>query len=300
MKTITVRSYPSPLSRVCLGTGSMGELGLTGKPKEAAFDILDAYYQLGGRLLDTANIYGRWGVDKTNASEKIIGAWLKERKITDTTIITKACHYDLETPSISRVDSISLKKDIEESRTALGLDKLHIILLHRDNEALDIRSIVDFCVSLVNEGKASRFGFSNFKAHRVKEAIEYLGKDWDKYFVGVSNEWSLAMDGTENYYPPTQMIATDNALREVQAEYKFSLFPYSSIAHGFFSKLQQCNAVYDGFWHNTEDFSGNKEWLTDKNGSMYNHLICLCQKNNISISMLSLAYYLHNPIQFLL
>lgn len=295
MNTISVRTYPVTLSRVCLGTAGLGANGLSGEPMEQAFAILDAYYSLGGRFLDTAHVYGRWGVDRTNASEQVIGRWLRERQITDMVITTKACHYDPDFHDVSRVDRNSLLADVEGSRASLGMDRLDILLLHRDNEAVDVRTIVDFCVPLVDEGKVTRFGFSNFRAHRVKTAIDYLGKDWDRYFVGVSNEWSLAMDGAENYNPPDGMAPTDGALRDVQAEYRFPLFPFSSIAHGFFTKLQKCGASFDGEWRNTDGFSGNKAWLTAKNGHAYNRLCGLSAETGVSVGMLSLAYLLSQP-----
>jgi len=292
MKTLNVRTYPVPLSRVCLGTASMGAAGLSGEPVEKAFEILDAYYALGGRFLDTANVYGRWGVDHTNASELVIGRWMKERQITDTVITTKACHWAPEAPDVSRVNADALRRDVEESRASLGMDKLDILLLHRDNEDADIRTIVDFCVPLADEGKITRFGFSNFRADRVKTAMEYLGADRDRYFAGVSNEQSLAMDGAENYRPGSGMVATDAALLDVQKQYRFPLFPFSSIAHGFFTKLQRCGAVYDGGWRNTDEFRGNRAWLTAKNGAVYNRLTALSAETGISLSMLSLAYLL--------
>ena len=295
MNTISLGTYPVPLSRICLGTASMGNDGLTGEPLAQAFAILDAYYAMGGRFLDTANVYGRWGVDRTNASEQILGRWLKERKITDMVITTKACHWAPDAPDVSRVTADAMAHDVEESRTSLGLDKLDILLLHRDNEETDIRRIVDFCVPYVDKGIIERFGFSNFRADRVKTAIEYLGADWNRYFVGVSNEQSLAMDGADGYAPGAGMIATDAALRDVQAEYAFPLFPYSSIAHGFFTKLQRCGAVYDGAWKNTDDFRGNKAWLTAKNGAAYNTLLARSAETGISLSMLSLGYLLAQP-----
>lgn len=295
MNTLTVRTYPAPLSRVCLGTAAMGADGLTGEPVDRAFAILDAYYAIGGRFLDTANVYGRWGVDRTNASEQVIRRWLRERQITDMVVTTKACHYAPENPSVSRVDADALRHDVEESRMSLGMDTLDILLLHRDNEAVDIRTIVDFCVPLINEGKVTRLGFSNFRADRVKTAIEYLGADWERYFIGVSNEWSLAMDGAENYMPSAGMIATDADLRAVQSEYRFPLFPYSSIAHGFFTRLQKCGAVYDGTWRNTDGFTGNKSWLTPANGRAYNRLCAYSAETGISTGMLSLAYLLAQP-----
>lgn len=292
MKTLTVCTYPVPLSRVCLGTADFGNAGLTGEPLEKAFAILDAYYAMGGRFLDTANVYGRWGVDRTNASELVLGQWLKERRITDMVVTTKACHWAPEAPDVSRVNADALAQDVEESRASLGMDKLDILLLHRDNEDADIRTIVDFCVPLVDGGKVTRFGFSNFRAARVKTAIDYLGGDWERYFAGVSNEQSLAMDGAENYRPGSGMVATDTALLDVQKQYRFPLFPFSSIAHGFFTKLQRCGAVYDGEWRNTDEFRGNKAWLTAKNGRAYNRLRAYSAETGISLTMLSLAYLL--------
>lgn len=292
MRKVTTKTYPAPLSRVCLGTGALGDRGLTGEGREWAFSILDAYYCLGGRFLDTANIYGRWGKDNCNASERVIGMWLSDRNIRDMTVATKACHFEPDTPHISRVDRESLLKDAEESLAAFKTDKLDILFLHRDNEELDIRAIVDFCVPAVEKGLVTRFGFSNFKVERVKTAIEYMGEDYGKYFVGVSNEQSLAMDGADDYTPGVGMIATNRELISLSEKNGFILLPYSSIAHGFFSKLQKCGAVYENGWQNTEGFWGNRAWLTDKNGEAYNKLLTESEKTGISVNGLSLRYLL--------
>lgn len=273
-----------------LGTGSFGSGGLVGRPAELAFDILDAYYALGGRTLDTANVYGRWGVEHTNTSEILIGRWLSERGYDDVTVITKACHHAPSLPAVSRVNEKELLRDVEESIFSLGTGKLDVLLLHRDNEELDVREIIDFCTPLVDSGKVKRFGLSNFKTERIRTALDYLGDDRYNYIFGVSNEWSLAMDGAENYRPGDGMVPTDSALKTLKDEYDIPVIPYTSIAFGFFSKLRDCGAVYDGCWQNTEGFRGNRGWLTDKNGEAYNRLLALSEKTGISPAMLSLAY----------
>ena len=291
MRKIQLNTCPVPLSCLCLGTASMGSAGLTGEPVDKAFAILDTYYAMGGRFLDTANVYGRWGVDRTNASEIVIGRWIKERQITDMVVTTKACHYMPEAPQISRVTGTDMARDVEESRRSLGMDKLDICLLHRDNEETDIRTIVDFCVQQVEAGKVCRFGFSNYRAERVKTAIDYMGTDWQNYFVGVSNEWSLAMENAEEYNPPDGMVAVDQNLRQMAVEKGFGIFPFSSVAHGFFAKLQKCGAVYaDGGWSNTEEFRGRRDWLTDANGEAYNRLLAESASSGISVNTLSLRY----------
>ena len=293
MYNIELKTYPRPLSCLCLGTASMGSAGLTGEPLDRAFAILDTYYAMGGRFLDTANVYGRWGVDRTNASEIVIGLWRKSRQITDMVITTKACHYMPDAPQVSRVTGVDMERDIEESRLSLGMDKLDICLLHRDNEETDIRTIVEFCVHQVDAGKVTRFGFSNYRMERVQTAIAYMGDDWQKYFAGVSNEWSLAMENAEGYNPPDGMQPVDHALRQLAAEKGFGIFPFSSAAHGFFAKLQMCGAGYEnGIWSGTEGFRGRKEWLTPANGEAYNRLVKQSLETGESVNTLSIRYLL--------
>lgn len=296
MQTVSISTFPLPLSAFCLGTASFGSAGLTGEPLDKAFSILDAYYAMDGRFLDTANVYGRWGVDHINASELVIGRWLKERQISDMVITTKACHYMPENPTVSRVTAADMARDVEESRRSLGLDVLPICLLHRDNRDVDIRTIVDFCVSQVDCGNVLRFGFSNYTAGRVEKALDYLGADWQRYFVGVSNEWSLAMEGATDYTPPDGMVATDRALRELARDRGFVLLPFSSVAHGFFAKLERCGAVYEnGAWSHVEDFTGKRDWLTAKNGEAYRRLLDAVKETGLSVNTLSLRYLMEQP-----
>ncbi|MDR3144794.1 MAG: aldo/keto reductase, partial [Treponema sp.] len=67
------------VSVLCLGTVYFG----TAIPREAAFEQLDRFREGGGNFLDTAHIYADWLPGPGAASERTIGAWLKERRIRD-------------------------------------------------------------------------------------------------------------------------------------------------------------------------------------------------------------------------
>lgn len=233
----TVLRNGRALSGLCLGTASMGSEGLSGAPLQKAFAILDTYYAMGGRFLDTANVYGRWGVDHTNASEKCIGMWLADRGIADMTITSKCCHYLPEAHDTPRVNRECALADLEESRRSLGLDTIPIYLLHRDDRTRDIRYIVDFCVEMVDSGKIGAFGFSNYRLDRVRTAIDYLGADRKRVFAGLSNEWSLAMEGAEDYCPPDGMEPVTAELARYCADAELLILPFSAVAHGWFDKL---------------------------------------------------------------
>lgn len=291
MKTILHNGMA--LSKLCLGTASMGSNGLSGAPLASAFKILDTYYDMGGRFLDTANVYGRWGVDHTNASEKCIGMWLADRGITDMTITSKCCHYLPEAHDVSRVNKECALYDLDESRRALGIDKIPIYLLHRDNRNTDIRRIVDFCTEMVDSGKIGKFGLSNYRLDRVKEALDYLGADRERYFAGLSNEWSLAMEGAYDdtgYAPPDGMEAINKQLAEYCAKDNILITPFSAAAHGFFDKLARDGVTLGEDGRFVGKASYKPEWMTAENAKNYKILRTLARETGCSMTSISAAY----------
>lgn len=289
----TIRHNDKNYSIFCLGTASMGAEGLSGAPLDKAYAILDRYYEMGGRFLDTANVYGRWGVDHTNASEKCIGKWLKDRRVTDMTITSKCCHYLPEAHDVSRVNRACAFVDLDESRAALGMDTIPIYLLHRDNRTCDIRRIVDFCVEMVDTGKIGAFGFSNFRLNRVQTAIEYLGKEYRRYFAGLSNEWSLAMEGADNYQPPDGMEPVTEDLARFCEEKDILLLPFSAVAHGWFDKLERNGVSVDITGRFTGNTTYKPEWMTAENAKNYSILRNLRTITGCSMTVLSAAYLMH-------
>lgn len=286
----TVLRNGRALSGLCLGTASMGSEGLSGAPLQKAFAILDTYYAMGGRFLDTANVYGRWGVDHTNASEKCIGMWLADRGIADMTITSKCCHYLPEAHDTPRVNRECAFADLEESRRSLGLDTIPIYLLHRDDRSRDIRYIVDFCVEMVDSGKIGAFGFSNYRLDRVRTAIDYLGADRKRVFAGLSNEWSLAMEGAEDYCPPDGMEPVTAELARYCADAELLILPFSAVAHGWFDKLARDGVTVGADGRFVGIASYRPEWMTAGNARNYSLLQSLREETGCSMTALSAAY----------
>lgn len=279
LRKVQLPTYPTPLSAVCLGTARFGG----DYDEKKSFDLLDCYYGMGGRFLDTANVYGRWSGRGLNESELTVGKWLKERQITDMVITSKCVHWAPEAPSVSRVNREAAMRDLDESRKSLGLDEIPIYLTHRDNPEVDVRVIVDFMAEMVEKGRVKRFGFSNYTADRVRTAVEYMGNDWRKLFVGVSNEWSLHKEAViaeaggvvEN---PGEMIATDLNLWKLHRETGVPLIPYSAAANGFYAKVKDADS------------------LPQKEHEVY---ACLCgesEKTGVSVNAVSVAYILHSGV----
>ena len=238
IRKIRFDSFPELLSAVCYGCGRLGG----DYDDERSFALLDAYYAMGGRFLDTANCYGRWTASGMNESERCIGAWLRSRQVTDMIVTSKCCHYAFDAHDVSRVNRACAEADLEDSRRTLGLDTIPIYLTHRDDPSVDIRVIVDFLADMVKSGRVTRFGLSNYRADRIRAAIDYLGDGWRDWMVAASNEWSLheeclAMDRGGELPKGDGIVATSRDLWELHRETGLPLFSFSAAAGGFYEKL---------------------------------------------------------------
>lgn len=221
---------------ICLGTADFG----TKTSREEAFHILDCYVKLGGRLIDTANVYARWGKEKENLSEQYIGSWLRERKCYNNVIVaTKGGHYDLELPRISRVNEKCIRADIEESRRTLGVERIALYWVHKDNRELPVEELVDMMEGFVKEGLIERYGASNMKQDRAERARTYAKEKGYAGFCALQNRFSLAAinPGLPVWDDPGTVIPDESYL-EWHTQTQTPLFAYSAIAQGYFAKQQ--------------------------------------------------------------
>lgn len=151
-----------------LGTANLG-LGDTGRA--GAFDLLDAWVELGGRDIDTAAVYSDWVPGETGRSETIIGEWLAARGNRDSLrLVTKGAHPPLDNPKVSRCDAASIRNDVEQSLRRLRTDRIDLWLLHRDDPSIPAVEILETLHRLVAEGKILAVGCSNWTLPRIREA----------------------------------------------------------------------------------------------------------------------------------
>ncbi|MCF3649123.1 aldo/keto reductase [Synoicihabitans lomoniglobus] len=86
------------VSALCLGAGPFGSQ----LPAARAYDLLDAFVNVGGNFIDTAHIYGAWAPQGENGgcgnSEVTVGRWLRQNGHRDRMIVaTKGGHPDFAT-----------------------------------------------------------------------------------------------------------------------------------------------------------------------------------------------------------
>ena len=111
------------LDKVILGASSFG----ANISKELSYQMMDRYYEIGGRTIDTARFYAMWIHNGISKSEKTVGDWLRDRDVRDQmTIITKGGHPEYRNMQYSRLAPECIEYDINTSLCVLDLDYVDI------------------------------------------------------------------------------------------------------------------------------------------------------------------------------
>jgi aryl-alcohol dehydrogenase-like predicted oxidoreductase len=220
---------PLRVTNVALGTVRFG----TAIPEDEAFRILDRYVEAGGNIVDSAHIYAAWVPGGKGASESTIGAWLRRTGATGVIVSTKGGHPDLALMDTPRLSAADVRADLEESLDRLGLDRLDLYWLHRDDPAMPVPEIVDYLNELVGKGLVRAFGASNWVPARIEEARVYAARRGLTAFCASQVNFSLAT--ANDGFDRAGTLALDAGARAYHEGTGLPVAAYTSQAKGFFS-----------------------------------------------------------------
>ncbi len=225
--------YALDLPALTYGTANFERLD----SDDAYFELLDTYYNDGGRCLDTARVYCEWLEDGRDSSETVVGRWLKARNCRDEMIIcTKGGHPPVDNMEQSRLSREDIEYDISRSLEVMGLDYIDIYFLHRDDEQIPVSEIMPVMNDIVKSGRAHFIGASNWTTARIEEANRFaLENDMEPFRVSQIN-YSLAHSSTDTFGDPTVVCMN---LREFRwySRNNIPVMAYCPQAKGFFAKL---------------------------------------------------------------
>lgn len=277
MKNVKLNDTDLMASPLGLGTVNYG----TSVDKEAAKKQINQFIALGGNFLDTAHVYGDWVPGEKGRSERVIGQWIKENGSRDKIIIsTKGAHPDLATMNISRLAAEDLIKDTDESLHRLNTDYIDLYLLHRDDPNVPVAEIIDSLEELKKQGKIRYYGCSNWTLSRIQEAQAYAKQKNMTGFVCNQTLFSLADVNVHNMADKT-LVVLDKEAYEYHEKSKMNLVAYMSIAKGYFTHRLQGRALSD---------AQKGRYDNPVNDAIYNKLIEISKKSDLTILDLSLKY----------
>ncbi len=230
MKLLAVPGTPMKGSNIWLGTAVFGST----YPEADCFRILDRYLELGGNVIDTANVYSSWLPGGEGKSELTIGKWLRQSGARNRVFIsTKGAHPNFKTMHISRLSWEEIRENLGQSLERLGIDSVDIYWLHRDDPKVPVAGIMDCLNGLLSEGLVKAIGASNWSTERIEAAQRYAEDSGLVGFCCSQINFSLASPNPGFDFPGTITMRRED--KPFYRDAGLLLAAYSSQARGFFS-----------------------------------------------------------------
>ena len=236
--------------------------------------LLDAFWEKGGNIFDTAFVYG------AGYTEKLFGQWHTSRGVReDAVLIGKGAHSPLVYPDV-------IGKQLTQSLDRLQTDYVDVYFMHRDNLDVPVGEFVDAMDAEVQAGRIrGPFGGSNWTKERMDEAIAYAERTGKTRPQALSNNFALA----EMLDPIWAGCVTSSTPEYKQwlIDRQVTNFSWSSQARGFFTDLAG------------RDKTDNEElvrvWYNDQNFGRRDRAIELGEQLGHSPIHIALAYVLAQP-----
>jgi aryl-alcohol dehydrogenase-like predicted oxidoreductase len=276
------------LSLICLGTVPLGGA----ISEDDSYRLLDAYAELGGNFIDTAEVYSNWLDVGISQAEVRLGRWLRSRGLTGSVIVaTKGGHPVSQSPGRMRLSPEQLRTDIDGSRRRLGLDELPLYYLHRDDPARPVAEIMDTLAEAVADRKIRHIACSNWRLDRIVAAQRYARERRRPQFVANQMRWSLARVNPESQTDPA-LVEMDDELWQHHRATNLAAVPYSSQAQGFFS------GAYGRGITNPPTRAGHKVnayYYNEENLRRLDRVRELSSRRGLPTTHVALAYLLAQP-----
>ena len=282
MRRIGMKGTELSVSALCLGTGNYG----TFMEETAAKEQMTQYAQAGGNILDTAHVYGDWVPGIRGRSERVIGAWLRESGLRDRmVIVTKGAHPRLESLHIPRLRPEDMEEDLHESLDCLGIDRIDLYLLHRDDPSIPVGEMIDWLAQKKSQGSIRYYGCSNWTLPRIIEANRYADKAHKPGLVCNQLMWSLAIPNHTDTGDPS-MLRMDQPTYAYHAQSGMSAMGYMSVAKGYFMR-RAAGAVLPDFVEAT--------YASPANDRIFAEIKRLSGDTGYSIMDLCILYFAAHP-----
>lgn len=215
---------------IALGTMQFGWTA----DEATAQEIMDAFVEMGGTLIDTADIYTTWAQGNPGGvSEEIIGRWMKSRGNRDRVVIATKVRgamgqngsegrgHPLQREGLSRK---WILRAVEDSLRRLQVDYIDLYQVHWVDNQVPIEETLSALNDLVRRGYVRYIGASNFSAWRLMQALWASDKHGYESFVSLQPEYSLAQPTRANF---------EREIARVCETYGIGVIPYSPLAGGF-------------------------------------------------------------------
>jgi len=202
--------------------------------KDMSFEVLDAFYEAGGRMIDTAECYSFWVPGHTGGeSEAVIGAWMAERGV----------RKDMRIATKTNVDAKpgGLKADVLKERLAASLDRLQtdyvdLYYAHRDDPETPQSEVAEGFAALIKAGLVREAGASNFTEDRLRSAVAAAKAAGVPGYGVLQNQYNLLERADFDADYQNFCVANDVVM-----------LPYYGLASGYLTGKYRKDADFDRY-----------------------------------------------------
>ncbi|WP_310532066.1 aldo/keto reductase [Novosphingobium sp.] len=216
--------------------------------RDASFAVLDAFYEAGGRAIDTAEIYSAWVPgNKGGESETIIGEWMELRGVrADMRIATKTGLGGA--PGALAPERV--KAACEGSLERLRSDYIDLYYVHRDDQVTSPEDVAGVYAALLAAGKVRELGLSNTEPTRLAAFNAAAAAAGTPRFTVLQPGYNLVW---RNEYPAD--------LERLAVEQDIAVLPYYGLGAGFLTGKYASDADFTGMrGENARQFASAAGW----------------------------------------
>ena len=203
--------------------------------EQTSFRILDRFVEAGGNFIDTADVYSRWAEGHQGGeSETILGRWFKQSGKRDKVVLATKVGMDMGDGKTGLRPEY-IHQAVEASLQRLQTDRIDLYQSHKDDADTPLADTLGAYAELIAAGKVRVIGASNYKADRLREALEMSS--------------SLGLPRYESLQPHYNMLERSNyedTLEPVVQEFGIGVVPYFALAAGFLTGKYHSQADVEG------------------------------------------------------
>lgn len=165
--------------------------------------ILDAYVEVGGNLIDTADVYG------PATSENFVGSWLESRPdVADRMIVATKARFPMsDDPNDNGASRRHLRRALDASRRRLRRDSIELYQIHAWDPMTPIDETLRTLDDFVRAGAIDYFGFSNVTGWQLQKIVARAEKLGTALPVTLQPQYSLLVRETEYETIPSALDA---------------------------------------------------------------------------------------------
>jgi predicted oxidoreductase len=217
------RNLPAPPKTRPLGPGGKAVSSLAwgmwrfkGDDVKAAHTLVEAAFEAGITLFDTADIYGPDNGEGFGASEALLGrVFAEDKSLRDRMVLATKGGIIISVPYDSSATYIGAA--IDASLKRLGVDHVDLWQIHRPDALTHPQEVARALEDAVKAGKVGAVGVSNFTLHQINALKSFL---------------TIPLSSTQPEFSALQLGALESGELDLAMQHGLAVLAWSPLGQG--------------------------------------------------------------------